>query len=230
MGVPVYYLPWWVLLACLLASALAAYLALRDSALSRRALFVLTVVLAPLVLLGATVAALALSVSLPILAQDVPDALKGALEEPSEEARQERPGPEEIEVPDVEGLTQREARNRLQRDGFAVGVRHREGSEEEAGMVLGQSVPGAKEAQKGSKILLTVGEGARVARIPNLVGLSYTEAENKLEGSGFLLGGVQEAPSATVPAGVIMKQDPPAGTPLEPNSYVYLTTSVGPSP
>jgi hypothetical protein len=124
MGVPVYYLPWWVLLACLLASALAAYLALRDSALSRRALFVLTVVLAPLVLLGATVAALALSVSLPVLAQDVPDALKGALEEPSEEARQERPGPEEIEVPDVEGLTQREARNRLVEAGFEVGVRH----------------------------------------------------------------------------------------------------------
>ena len=57
-----YYLPWWVLLACLLASALAAYLALRGSSLSRRALFALTAVLAPFVLLGAAVAALAVSV------------------------------------------------------------------------------------------------------------------------------------------------------------------------
>jgi hypothetical protein len=60
-GVPVYYLPWWALFACMPASALATYLALRDSALSRRALFVLTAVLAPLVLLGAAVAALAVS-------------------------------------------------------------------------------------------------------------------------------------------------------------------------
>jgi serine/threonine-protein kinase len=97
-------------------------------------------------------------------------------------------------------------------------------------MVLGQSVPGGKEAQKGSKILLTVGEDARVARIPNLVGLSYPEAEKRLEQSGFLLGGVEEAPSDAVPAGVIMNQDPPAGTSLKPKSYVYLTTSVGPLP
>jgi hypothetical protein len=229
----VYYLPWWGMLACLLASALAAYLALRGAAISRRALYALTAVLAPLVLVGAMVAALALSVSLPLLPQGVPDALKGALEEPSEEARQGPPGPEEIEVPDVEGLAVKEARNRLTEAGFEVVVRHREGSEEEAGMVLGQSVPGAKEAQKGSKILLTVGEGPQgpqVARIPNLVGLSYPDAENKLEEAGFLLGGVQEAPSDTVPAGAIMKQDPPSGTPLEPNSYVYLTTSVGLSP
>ena len=208
-----YYLPWWVLLACLLASVLAAYLALRGAAVSPRALFALTVVLAPLVLLGAAVAALALSVSLPVLQEDVPDTPKGALE-----------------VPNVEGLTEREARNRLAEAGFEVGVRYREGSEREAGRVLAQSVSGAKEAQKGSKILLTVAEGPQVARIPNLVGLSYPEAENKLEESGFLLGGVEEASSDTVPAGVIMKQDPPAGTSLEPNSYVYLTTSVGPHP
>jgi cytoskeletal protein RodZ len=65
--VSVYYLPWWVLLACMPASALAVYLALRDSAISRRALFALMAVLAPLVLLGAAVAALAVSVSLSVL-------------------------------------------------------------------------------------------------------------------------------------------------------------------
>jgi hypothetical protein len=38
-----------------------------------------------------------------------------------------------------------------------------------------------------------------------------------------------EATSDTVPAGVIMKQDPPPGTKLAPGSYVYLTDSIGPS-
>jgi serine/threonine-protein kinase len=94
--------------------------------------------------------------------------------------------------------------------------------------VLEQSLPEGKVAQKGSKVLLAVGEAPEVAKVPDLVGLSYPEAENSLEESGFLLGGVREAHSETVPAGMIMKQDPPPGTTLEPNSYVYLTTSLGP--
>jgi len=70
-------------------------------------------------------------------------------------------------------------------------------------------------------------EAPEAPKIPDLVGLSYPEAENYLEESGYLLGGVEEAHSDTVPAGMIIKQDPPPGTTLEPNSYVYLTTSVG---
>ncbi len=88
-------------------------------------------------------------------------------------------------------------------------------------------MPGGREAHKGSKILLTVGETPQVARVPKLVGLSYPEAENTLQESGFLLGGVKEAPSETVPEGVIIEQKPPPGTTLDRGSYIYLTTSTG---
>jgi PASTA domain len=74
-----------------------------------------------------------------------------------------------------------------------------------------------------------VAEAPEVAKVPELVGLSYPEAEAALERSGFLLGGVEEASSETVPSGVIMEQDPPPGTTLDAGtSYVYLTTSIGP--
>jgi beta-lactam-binding protein with PASTA domain len=94
-------------------------------------------------------------------------------------------------------------------------------------------VPGVENAteQVARERLADAGletEAPDVARVPDLVGLSYPEAENSLEESGFLLGGVEEARSETVPAGMIIKQDSPPGTTLEPNSYVYLTTSVGP--
>jgi beta-lactam-binding protein with PASTA domain len=83
-------------------------------------------------------------------------------------------------------------------------------------------------AQKGSEVLLTVGEAPEAAKVPDLVGLSYPEAENSLEESGFLLGGVKEAHSETVPSGMIIKQNPsPRATPAM-GTYVYLTTSVGP--
>ena len=56
----------------------------------------------------------------------------------------------------------------------------------------------------GSKIVLTVGGGPQVAQVPNLVGLTYAvagaESWNK---AGYQLGGVEEVPSETVPAGII---------------------------
>jgi eukaryotic-like serine/threonine-protein kinase len=135
---------------------------------------------------------------------------------------------ETVRVPAVKGLTERAARQRLTEAGFEVGVDRRESSDEDTGKVIGQSVQGGKEAKRGSKVLLTVGEGQQVTKVPDLTGLPYSEAEKRLEEAGYLLGGVEEATSQTVPAGVIMKQDPPPGTPLAPGSYVYLTDSVGP--
>jgi hypothetical protein len=146
----------------------------------------------------------------------------------AEGAGGEPPPTEEAKVPDVEGLTEQEARERLAEAGFETEVQLRESPEEDAGRVLEQSPPGGRKAEEGSKILLTVGEAPRVAKVPEVVGLSYPEAEKTLEESGFLLGGVKEAPSDTVPAGVIMKQNPPPGTTLDVGTYVYLTTSVGP--
>jgi hypothetical protein len=71
-GVSVYYLPWWGLLACLAASALAGYLVLRRTQAgdSPWALFPLTVALAPVMLVGAMVVAITLSTLLSTLLKD----------------------------------------------------------------------------------------------------------------------------------------------------------------
>ncbi len=138
------------------------------------------------------------------------------------------PAPETVRVPAVKGMTERAARQHLTEAGFKVEVQRRESSEENTGNVLEQSVPGGKGTKRGSKVLLTVGEGQQVAKVPDLTGLTYSEAEKRLKEAGYLLGGVEEATSETVPAGLIMKQDPPPGTTLARNSYVYLTDSIGP--
>ena len=152
----------------------------------------------------------------------------GAAPEEPRAAEGARLGPKEAEVPAVRGLSEQEARERLAEAGFDVGVHSQQSAAEDAGEVLEQSVASGKVAAEGSTIVLTIGEGPQVAKVPNLVGLTYADAEGELEQAGLLLGGVEEAPSETVPAGVIVAQDPPAGTALEPDSYVYLTTSVGP--
>src|SRR5215212_2189977 len=160
-------------------------------------------------------------------AASIPEILRSTLEGPPAEAMQEPSVPEE--APEVIGLTGQDARERLARGGFETEVRPQRSPEEDAAGMLEQPVPGEKKAQEASKSLLTVGETPEVAKVPNLVGLSYPEAENKLEEAGFLLGGVQEAPSDAVPVGVIMKQGTPAATTREAGTYVYITTSLGPS-
>ena len=157
-----------------------------------------------------------------------PGAARSTPEEPPTGASRARSGPKAAAVPAVKDLGTQEARERLAAGGFGVGVWYREGTEEGSGKILEQSVAGGKEADEGSKILLTVGKGPGDVETPNLVGLTYLEAENELEQAGLLLGGVTEAPSETVRAGVIVAQDPAAGTTLDPDSYVRLTTSVGP--
>jgi hypothetical protein len=161
-------------------------------------------------------------------AASIPEILTSAPEGLSVGAKHKPSGPAEVKDPSAEVSIGQEERERLADAGFETEVRLRENSAEDASRVLEQSVPGRREAEKGSKVSPTVGETPEVARVPNLVGLSYPEAENKLLEAGFLLGGVEEAPSETVPAGIIIKQDPPPTTMLGTGTYVYLTTSVGP--
>jgi cytoskeletal protein RodZ len=82
--VSVFYVPWWVLLACSLASAVATYLVLRRTQVGHSpwALFPLTVVLAPVVLVGAMVAALTLSTLLSALVEDRTGAATNSPSEP----------------------------------------------------------------------------------------------------------------------------------------------------
>ena len=164
-----------------------------------------------------------------LLGEGFPGTPGGKAGEPRHAAERPRAGPEKIAVPPVKGLGEQEARERLEKAGFEVEVNTHESPEGDTGQVLEQSVAGGDEVREGSKITLTVGEEPQAARVPDLVGLTYAEAEGELEQAGLQLGGVREVTSETVPPGVISSQDPQAGSTLEPGTYVYLTTSIGPA-
>ena len=88
------YVALWILAVCLPASALAAYLALRTVPLPRPRLYVLTALLAPVLLLGAVVAALIVSTLLSAAFEtpaDTDDPL------PTRETSVPNPGPERPE-------------------------------------------------------------------------------------------------------------------------------------
>lgn len=76
-----------------------------------------------------------------------------------EDAGQALFGPQQAKVPEVEGLSEERARQRLAERGFGTQIRPQHSSAGDAGTVLEQSAPGGARAQQGSKLLLAVGEG-----------------------------------------------------------------------
>ena len=91
-----YFLPWWALVACLAASALAAYLFFgrTRAGYSPWARFPLAVALAPVVLAGAAVAALVLSTLLSARLEDRIGEPRGPRPEPSTRTEGTSPAPE----------------------------------------------------------------------------------------------------------------------------------------
>ncbi len=64
--------------------------------------------------------------------------------------------------------------------------------------------------------------------VPGLIGLTQADAEAALAAADLTLGTVSTAPSPTAPAGRVIAQDPPAGTPAPLGLRVGITVSTGP--
>ena len=63
--------------------------------------------------------------------------------------------------------------------------------------------------------------------VPDVVGLSQTDAEAAIASAGLTVGTVSNESSDTVPAGNVISQDPADGTQVAPGSDVNLVVSVG---
>ena len=152
----------------------------------------------------------------------------GSLGKAAEEAAQAL-GVGEAGVPKVVGLTEDEARRRLEEEGFGVAVERRASGEKDEGMVLEQSVPADEEVRKGSRIALAVGSGPQTVKAPDLVGLTLEEARTKIDEADLKLGGHKGVPSEEVAEGEVAAQVPAAGKKTEAGTEVSLTVSSGPA-
>ena len=130
-----------------------------------------------------------------------------------------------IEVPDVEGLTEEQAWQKLTASGFKVDVRRQRSSAAEAGKVLDQSPAGGERVREGSEAMLHVGDGPASVEVPNVVGLSVSEAKARLGKAGLVVGSQREVPSNTAPKGVVVEQRYPAGTEVKLGTAVNIGVS-----
>ncbi|MFO7974672.1 MAG: C45 family autoproteolytic acyltransferase/hydrolase [Candidatus Hydrogenedentota bacterium] len=138
-------------------------------------------------------------------------------------------GPESVEVPDVVGMTEAEAETALTDVGLGVGNVTDEYSDTVAeGEVISQSPEAGADVLWGSAVDLVVSLGPEPVTVPNVVGMSQSEAEAALVDAGLTVGAVSEAYSDTVSAEAVIEQTPSAGTEVFSNDAVDLVVSLGP--
>jgi eukaryotic-like serine/threonine-protein kinase len=137
-------------------------------------------------------------------------------------------GPELVQVPRLEGLTQSAARSRIERARFEVGrVDHVYHDQVPEGHVIDQNPQAGGELEVGNRIDLTVSRGVEPVDVPSVAGLPQEQAESVLVGAGLGVRATDDF-SAEVPPGDVISQEPAPGETVAPDTVVTIVVSKGP--
>lgn len=130
-------------------------------------------------------------------------------------------GPEIHTLPDVTGLSERQARIVLERLGYEVDV-EREEHPIPAGRAI-ETRPGAgTELTVPSRLVLRVSEGAPIVVVPDMLGMHIDDAVDILSEATLELGSISFDPDAAEAPGRIVGQYPPVGYSLRAGDAVEL--------
>jgi eukaryotic-like serine/threonine-protein kinase len=134
-------------------------------------------------------------------------------------------GPEQVDVPDVTGLSRDSAENLLTGAGLEVAVQQR-ASEEPEDDVISQDPGAGSQVDRGTTVTITVSTGIEKVSVPNVVGLSRRDAIQQLKSAG--LTAEPRETDVTDPAqdGVVTDQRPAAGIELEKGKSVVIIIGV----
>lgn len=140
-------------------------------------------------------------------------------------------GSEDVRVPNLVGMSRRQAEDVLSRAGLEVG-KIREGYDPDVAesSVIGQNPEPGREAPRGTRIDLLVSLGSEESsfKMPNLIGADYRTAVSRVTTWELQMGEVTFAPSISVQPGYVMTQSPPVGETVSRGDTVDVVISKGP--
>ena len=138
-----------------------------------------------------------------------------------------RPTDSQIEMPTVINLTQEKAVKELEKRGLKANILRTEESDEyDKGKVMKQDPEANTKVDKGTIVNLVISAGREVA-VPDLSGLTVTEAEEALKDVGLSIGRTSTEYDDIVAKDLILKQDPKPDTNIQAGSKVDVVVSAG---
>lgn len=134
-------------------------------------------------------------------------------------------GPSSVEVPDVTGKSQADAREALKNEGLELGdVVMVQSSSYSSGQVVRTEPKAGATAAPGDDVKLYISNG--MVKVPDLVGRTEEEAKAELDKLGLSYN--REEENSDKEAGIVIAQDP-RDTMVEQNTRITITVSTGPA-
>jgi beta-lactam-binding protein with PASTA domain/predicted Ser/Thr protein kinase len=137
--------------------------------------------------------------------------------------------PSHVSVPDVIGQDVDAATQILDGKGFDVAIKAVPSGATRNQVVEQDPIPtdrGGGKAEEGSTVTLSVSSGPAIVAVPDVAGLSASDATTRLEKAGFKVTTRDEF-SNTVPKGRAISTEPAAGTQLSTSQVVTIVVSRG---
>ena len=134
-------------------------------------------------------------------------------------------GPAIVAIPDVAGLTEEEARKRLENAGFQVTVQQPFSKTVPRGQAIGTEPAAGTQFSTGQPVTLLISRGVNTVTIPDVVGLDDQAALAELSNAG--LSGALVQRESTEAQGQVLSQSPAAGQRVQRGSQVTIFASTG---
>lgn len=138
---------------------------------------------------------------------------------------------EMVKVPDLRGMTEEEARKKL--DGTDIGMKveneRKPSNKYKEGEIMSQDPPADTEVAKNSTITVVIssGEEAKMVRVPNVVDRTEEEAEKSLQAAKLTVVHGEAQYSDEIEEGHVISSDPAADTEVEEGTEVTIVISLG---
>lgn len=139
-------------------------------------------------------------------------------------------GPQTVDLEDLEGLTERDAGQRLQAIGIRYTVDEEYSASVPAGVVIRTNPEAGATLEVGDSVVLVVSRGPEPVTIPNLFGMDPGQAETALRNIGLRISISNATETVSDPNldGKVVGQFPAAGATALPGDAVTVTLGEAP--
>ncbi len=133
---------------------------------------------------------------------------------------------EQVQVPEVKGLTEVAALEALNTAGFKPSVEYQVSTEVSQGEVIDISLAEGSMAGKGTPVTVFVSSGSEGVYVPNVIGKTQAEATVMLENEGINVK-VEKTNSTKIARGTVISQYPKEDSRVARGTEVTITVSLG---
>ena len=132
-----------------------------------------------------------------------------------------------VEVPNIVGMTEEEARQALNERGLGFSLNGTIASDViEEGLIANQDVEAGTKVEKNTRILGVLSSGKASFNVTDVTGKTEEEARKVLEDAGLHVT-TSESYDSSVEKGYVISMDPKAGTPVAQGDTIALVISKG---